>query len=114
MDRPRALRALKEMSDAITSMHVRGQLPASEYKKGLLALAHDLIELGEREDAVTLIARLDSDYVDKVLPVQMNEDATFKVVATALGKLLRGSADPVDVELEQALLTHVNTQTKPC
>lgn len=114
MDRPRSLRALKEMSDAITSMHVRGQLPGPEYKKALVSLAHDLIDLGEREDAVTLIARLDSDYVDKVLPVQMGEDAIFRVIAIALGKLLRGSADPVDVELEQALLTHVSTQTKPC
>jgi hypothetical protein len=114
MDRLRALKALKEMSDALSLMHVRGQLPAKEYKKGLMSLAHDLIELGEREDAVTLVARLDSDYVNEVLPGQMEADPIFKVVATALGKFLRESANPVDVDLEQALLTHVSMQTKPC
>jgi len=114
MERLRALRALKDMTDALTAMHVRGQLPGADYKKGLISIAHDLIELGEREDAVMLVGRLDSDYVDQVLPAQMKDDAIFKVIATALGKFLRGSADPVDVELEQALLTHVNRQTKPC
>jgi hypothetical protein len=108
------LKALKAMSDALFSMHIRGQLPAQEYKKGLISLAHDLIELGEREDAVAMVSRLDDDYVDNVLPAQMDAEPDFRVIAIALGKFLRGSADPVDVDLEQALLTHSKVQSKPC
>lgn len=102
------------MSDRLTAMYAQGRLPNYEYKKGLVGLAHDLMELGEKEDAVSTISRLDDDYVDNGLPAQMDAEPAFRVVAVALGKLLRGTADPVDLDLEQALLTHPRTQSKLC
>jgi hypothetical protein len=108
------IRALRQMSDALDSLHLQGRLPSAEHKKGLVALAHDLIELGEREEAVSMIGRLGDDYVDNTLPGQMEAEPEFKVVAVALGKFLRGTADPVDVEIEQALLTHSKVVSKPC
>ncbi len=95
-------------------MRSRGQLPDAEYKKGLVAIAHDLIELGESEDAACLVSRLDDDYVDNTLPLQMAIDPGFRVVAVALGKYLRAAADPVDVEMEQALMTQPKVVSKPC
>jgi len=108
------LKALLQMSETLSSMYARGRLPAIEYKKGLVSLAHDLIELGEHEEAVSMIGKLDDDYVDNTLPVQMETEPDFRVVAVALGKLLRGTADPVDVEVEQALMIHSGVQTKLC
>ena len=47
------------------------------YYKGLVELAARWIELGEREDAVSLVCELTPDYVAHTMPAQIKEDPEF-------------------------------------
>lgn len=97
--------SLHENYKTLYRMRLASSISVEDFYRSLICIAHGWVELGDREEAKTLLSDLTPVYVDKVLPLHMRDDPTFHKVAFEVAKATApGDVDETETEVEILLM----------
>lgn len=92
---------------ALRSLFLNRQIDEPTYFKGLIDLAFRWVELGDREQVVSLFSDVTPEYIDYALRSHIQEDAEFAAHALVVATYIDGNTPNVeddDVKIALMLL----------
>jgi hypothetical protein len=93
---------MEEVEVALRGMAKRGEIAPNILYQGMICLAYEHALLGCREEVDRLIQIVTPEYVDTVMPVQMDADPDFYKVAHVLAAYIRKTKEE-DASSEQVV-----------